>query len=142
MPIFEPSPAELAAAQPLISWLNDAPPAEVAVELMGAFGPDGAVSGAKGISRDGLIEWLFRAYPKPGAPGGGLFTVNTAASYPVAKPVLEALQLLEHSELVMFDPWFDQNYPQLAWLPTRLGLTTLAAGKSAVRQRIADRTGF
>jgi len=142
MPLFEPSPAELAAAQPLITWLNDIPPAEVAVELMAAFGPGGAGTGETGVSRDKLIAWLFREYPKPGAPGGGILTVNTAASYPVAKPVSEALQLLEHSELVMFDPWFDQNYPQLAWLATRLGLTALSSGKAAVRQRIADRTGL
>lgn len=142
MPIFEPSPAELEAAQPLINWLNDTPPAEVAIELMEAFGSDGVAPFGAGVSRDKLVEWLFREYPKPGARGRGIFAVNTAASYPVARPVSEALQLLEHSELVMFDPWFDQNYPQLMWVATRLGLTTLAAGKAAVRQRIAERTGL
>jgi hypothetical protein len=140
MPLFEPSAAELAVARPLIDWLNESPPAEVATELMAAFGPGGPTNGA-GLTRDKLVEWMFRAYPKPGAPGNGMFSVNTAAQYPVGRPVLEALQLLEHAELVMYDHWFDHNYPQLTWLATRLGLSTLAAGKDAVRQRIADRTG-
>lgn len=111
MPLFEPSPAELAAAQPMIVWLN-------------------------------TVEWVFRDYPKPGAPGGGIFSVATAASYPVGKPVLEALQLLEHAERVMYDHWFDQNYPQLAWLATRLGTSKLAEGRAAIRQRVAERTGL
>jgi hypothetical protein len=142
MALFEPSPAELAAAQPMIEWLNAAPAAEVAAEVMAAFGPGGPGAGGDGLTRDKLVEWLFRDYPKPGAPGGGIFTVNTAASYPVGKPVLEALQLLEHAELVMYEHWFDQNYPQLAWLATRLGTSTLAEGKAAIRQRIAQRTGL
>lgn len=135
MALFEPGPAERAAAQPLIDWLDTAPPAEVAVELMAAFADAGEVS----LTRDKILEWFFRDYPKTYS---GAMTVNTAASYPVARPVLEALQLLEHSELVMHDSWFDQNYPQLAWLATRLGRETLARGRTAVRQRIADRTGF
>ncbi len=135
MPLFEPGPTERAAAQPLIDWLNTAPPAEVAVELLAAF----AAAGDTSLTRDGILEWLFRDHPKT---YGGAMTVNTAASYPVAQPVLEALQLLEHSELVMYDSWFDQNYPQLAWRATRLGRETLPRGKTAVRQRIADRTGF
>ncbi|TRW84710.1 hypothetical protein FK535_09435 [Mycolicibacterium sp. 018/SC-01/001] len=136
MALFEPGSAERAAAQPLIDWLTTAPPADVAVEVLAAF----AAAGDVPVTRDKLQEWLFRDHPK--TYSGGLMTVNTAASHPVAGPVQEALQLLEHSELIMYESWFDQNYPQLAWLLTRLGRDTLAHGKAAVRQRIAERTGL
>jgi hypothetical protein len=55
MPLFEPSAAELAVARPLIDWLNESPPAEVATELMAAFGPGGPTNGA-GLTRDKLVE--------------------------------------------------------------------------------------
>lgn len=59
MPFFQPSPAELAAARPMIEWINDAPPAEVASELMAAFGAGGPGAGEKGLTRDQLIEWVL-----------------------------------------------------------------------------------
>jgi hypothetical protein len=52
---------------------------------------------------------------------------------------LEAVQLLEHSELVYVRFVADNDF---RWSATRLGLTTLARGKAAVRQRITDRTGL
>ena len=51
---------------------------------------------------------------------------------------MEAIQLLEHSELVYVRVVSDER----RWSATRLGLATLADGKDAVRQRIRDRTGL
>jgi hypothetical protein len=54
-------------------------------------------------------------------------------------PILEAVQLLEHAELVYISEISDYGYR--SWNATRFGSATLAAGADAVRQRIKDRTG-
>lgn len=56
------------------------------------------------------------------------------------EPILEALQMLEHSELVYVRDISDLGSRR--WQATRLGLATLASGKDAVRHRIKDRTGL
>ncbi len=54
-------------------------------------------------------------------------------------PILEAVQLLEHAELILIA---DIREGSRNWHATRFGLATLAEGKDAVRQRIKDRTGL
>jgi hypothetical protein len=55
-------------------------------------------------------------------------------------PILEAVQLLGHAELIMLADVTDSGASH--WSATRFGLATLAEGKDAVRQRIKDRTGL
>ena len=55
-------------------------------------------------------------------------------------PILEAVQLLEHAELILISDITDSGTG--FWSATRFGLATLAGGKDAVRQRIKDRTGL
>ena len=114
----------------MIDWMNNVPPAELAAELMTAFSPDGPHGGTHVSSYD-LTEWQFRGYPKQ----TGFF----AAARPVGEAVSEAVQLLEHSELIYLG-WFSNDYP--VWSVTRLGTATLGSGKDAIRQRIKDRTGL
>ncbi|UGT90647.1 hypothetical protein [Mycobacterium ostraviense] len=75
-------------------------------------------------------DWMFRGFPRR----SGLI----APARPVLEPMLEAIQLLEHSELIVVR-WIINN--EFRWSATRLGLATLAEGKAAVRRRIKDRTG-
>jgi hypothetical protein len=117
-------------AQPMIDWINSVPPAELATELMSAFGPDGPRAGQQVSSYD-VTEWMFREYPKQ----TGIFV----AARPVNEAISEAVQLLEHSELIYLR-WFSNDYP--VWSVTRLGTETLRTGKDAIRQRIKDRTGL
>lgn len=122
-------------AQPMIDWINAAPPADLAVEVMVAFGPAGLpdanashVDNARRLSD--VADYLFRDYPRP----TGFITFGR----PVQPALLEAIQLLEHSELVYVRVIADSDR---SWAATRLGLAALATGKPAVRQRIRDRTG-
>lgn len=117
-------------AQPMIDWINTVPPAELASELMAAFGPDG-IRGGGVVSADSLIDWMFRGYPRQ--------TGIVLAARPVGGPIMEAVQLLEHSEL-LYLRWITNDTP--VWSVTRLGTSLLEAGKDAVRQRIKDRTGL
>lgn len=73
---------------------------------------------------------MFRTYPKQ---LGGVFRTRTGE-----EPLLEAIHLLEHSELVLIRSVSDTH----KWTATRLGLATVSSGKAAVRQRIKDRTGL
>ncbi len=97
-----------------------------AVELMAAFGPDGRDN----VTRSGFENWMFRGSTKP-----GIFS----PIYPVEGPILEAIQLLEHAELIYES---SDGASTKIWTPTRLGSATLASGKAAIRQRIKDRTGL
>ena len=58
-------------------------------------------------------------------------------------PLLEAVQLLQHAELIVNTYTPDTSYIQdePTWSATRLGLAALASGKAMVTQRIKDRTG-
>ncbi|WP_131811339.1 hypothetical protein [Mycobacterium kubicae] len=130
MGVVGSSPGEGDAAQPMIDWINAAPPAELAPELMAAFGPD-APRRVPRLAVADLSDWMFRRYPKQ--------TGFVVQARPVRESIYEAVQLLEHSELV-YIRWTSDN--ECSWSATRFGLTTLANGKAAVRQRIKDRTGF
>ena len=129
MPLFGPEPGWVDPAQPMIDWINNAPPADLAAELMTFFGPDGPRPGVR-VDSSQFTQWMFRDYPKQ--------TGLVVRARPVDESIHEAIQLLEHAELVYLrgtSDWATYN-------PTRLGLATLANGKAAVRQRIKDRTGL
>jgi hypothetical protein len=122
------------AAQPMIDWANSVPPADLAVELMPAFAPSGPRAGFYNVvARVSLVRWLFRAYPKLND-----FQISRYEKE-LDMPVREAMQLLEHAELV-YANWDTAGKPY--WSPTRLGLAALDSGRVAVRQRIKDRTGL
>jgi len=125
---FRP-PGEPDAAQPMIDWINNASAAELAVEVMAAFDPQ-VPKRVPYICAFELSDWMFRGYPER----RGIIL----RARPVQEPMLEAIQLLEHSELVYVRLISDSDR---YWSATRLGLATLADGKDAVRQRIKDRTG-
>jgi hypothetical protein len=131
MPSFGPNPVP-DPAQPMIDWIIAAPPAELAPELMEAFSPE-APRRVPWIGSSEFEEWMFRAYPKR--------TGLILAARPVQEPILEAIQLLEHAELV-FVRFISTTDGGRSWSATRLGLATLAEGKAAVRQRIKDRTSL
>jgi hypothetical protein len=123
-------------AQPMIEWVTNMPPADLAAELLGAFGPGGSKNTYGDFVTSGdLVDWLFRGYPKPA----------TSVKSQLLRPITEAMQLLEHAELVyVFLMWdFTVTHSGNAgWTATRLGWALLAKGKDAVRQRIKDRTGL
>lgn len=85
-----------------------------------------AAASWKALSSSGC----FAPTPNPGGTTSGSYT----------RPISEALQLLDHAELVYHCHYLHPD--DHGWSPTRLGLATLANGKAAVRQRIADRTGL
>ncbi|HTQ17009.1 hypothetical protein [Mycobacterium sp.] len=113
----------------MIDWINNASAAELAVEVMTAFDPQ-VPKRVPYICASELSDWMFRGYPER----RGIIL----RARPVQEPMLEAIQLLEHSELVYVRLISDGDR---YWSATRLGLATLADGKDAVRQRIKDRTG-
>lgn len=130
MPVFGPNPGEPDPAQQMVEWINGAPPGELAAELMSAFDPLLA-DGVRTLAASDFSDWMFRDFPpRPG------FILRAR---PVQESILEAIQPLEHSELI-FVRWIQDN--ESRWNATRLGLASLADGKPAVRQRIADRTGL
>ncbi len=114
----------------MIDWINGAPPAELAAELMAAFDPE-IPRRVPVLALSEFSEWMFRGFPER----RGLIL----PARPVREALLEAIQLLEHSELA-YVRWIAEN--EFRWSATRLGLATLAEGKTAVRQRIKDRTGL
>lgn len=118
--------AEDGAAQRLLDCVANAPPGEVAAELMAVFATRGSVYGIMP-----LIEWLFRDCPSPKRYSSALRGYQQL----LRDPMLEAVQLLDHSELIF-------SCSEDKWRASRLGRATLVAGKAAVRQRIKDRTGL
>jgi len=76
-------------AQAVIDWVNGAPLGELAAELMAAFAPRAAGRQATGVYLNHLGAWLFRGYTRPQRHAADVVT-----------PVREAVQLLEHAELV------------------------------------------
>jgi hypothetical protein len=110
------------AARAKFDWTIAAPPAGLAAELMAAFGPD--------KYETGVIEGSLRCWL-------GLWESQYRA---LDRPIDEAVQLLEHAELIYVRGISDAG--SRYWCPTRFGLATFAQGKDAVRQRIKDRTGL
>jgi hypothetical protein len=100
--------------------LVSVPPEDLARVLMPAFLDGNDLSEAK------LVRWLHREYPD--AADG-----DTAW---LERPVREALQVLEHAELIYLSRWSDSP-PQ--WRVTRLGVLCLNEGEDSVRQCIEDR---
>jgi hypothetical protein len=88
-----------------------------------------------------LIEWLLF----PESPESNARDVKrvVGSTDELQWAVWEALQLLEHSELVVTAPidvtGFDHKH---RWRATRLGSVTMDCGKDVVRRRIKDRTGL
>lgn len=117
-------------AGPMIEWINTAPIAELATELFHAFGSHGVRNG-EAVNAAALADWMFRDYP----PQTGFIVT----ARPVEAAIMEAVQLLEHSELVYLR-WTSNDVP--VWSVTRLGTSLLINGREAVRQRIRDRTGL
>jgi hypothetical protein len=129
MPLFgkKDHTAEDEAGRVQFERLMALSPADLAAELMPAFGPDGPRHG-KDFSSVKLVQWLLR-----GVRGVG------GVSHPGIKldaAVQEAMQVLEHAELVRGIQLRDVGR---RWNTTRLGEAALANGD--VRQRINDRTG-
>ena len=105
-----------------LARVNALSPADLAGEIIAAFGPQGPRAGGD-VTEDHIATWLFRAYPR-------------ASRYATAArlAVTEALQVLEHAELIRLDkPWSAPNY----WSATRLGWEAIENGDA--RQVIYDR---
>ena len=126
-PLFgknEQKAAEVEAAQAEADRLGALTPAELAVELMPVFGPEGP----KGRGPDGGINLL--------QIGIGLFEKTPRATShmrALQQPVREALQVLEHAELInrttrQSGTWYNA---------TRLGETALTEG--TVQQQVQER---
>jgi hypothetical protein len=147
MALFGPSPEEREAAlqvvRPMIDWVQTVPAAELAAELMAALGPQGPSQDIKTVSGSDLLQWLFRGHinfsDSTNIPMN--MYLGREAEKQVGSTLREAMQLLEHAELVCV-AWWGESSPRAQWSPTRLGLAALSAGKDAVRQRIRDRTGL
>ncbi|MEE6135564.1 hypothetical protein SKC41_04360 [Mycobacterium sp. 050128] len=121
-------PALAEAAQGDFESLMVLSPADLAAELMSAFGPDGPRHG-KDVHTLQLVSWLLRRYRganKVSRPAEKLYAV-----------VSEALQVLEHAELVQVTQRGDRSSQ---WNATRAGTAALADG--SVRQQIKARTGL
>jgi hypothetical protein len=130
MPLFRKKDhtAEDEAGRVQFERLMALSPADLAAELMRAFGPDGPRRG-KDLSSVKLVQWLLR-----GVRGVG------GVSHPGIKldaAVQEAMQVLEHAELVRGIQLRDVGR---RWNATRLGEVAVAGGD--VRQHIKDRTGL
>lgn len=117
--------AELQAAMPL------PPVADLATELMPAFGPNGLKPG-KPLTLHQLVKWRLDQYEFSSS-------AKKALGYPkLEAPVREALQVLEHAELLYITVEAESADK---WTATRLGLEALRGGEEAVRQRIRNRSG-
>jgi hypothetical protein len=132
----------LQAVKPMIDWARTAPSGDLATELMAAFGPDGRGAERDYVVVDDFLTCLFRGYPgQTEDTFKNKFKaaeVRARAQRLLVIPLAEAVQLLDHAELVR-----DAFEGELGrWHATRFGLATLAQGKAAVRQRIKDRTGL
>lgn len=120
--------ARLAAADEWLQRLLDLSVADLAAEIMPAFGPGGASKkiGAR-IGTLQVVLWLMRQGPH----AGGQFKA-------IIDPVREGLQALEHAGLILRVQSGDSSYCQA----TRLGLTALSDGsvRSYVNQAPAYRS--
>jgi hypothetical protein len=117
--------ADQAAAQAESERLAALPVADLAAEVMPAFGLGGIE--AKSGHRQGAIEvteWLFAS-------------TSTKARYrqPVLGPVIEALQLLDGAGLLGHRSFGGSNSNASTYHATRLGEEALADG--SVKQRLA-----
>jgi len=102
MSLFGSNPGEPDPGHSMIDWIVAAPPAELAPELMEAFSPN-IPRRVPWLGTDDFEERMFPGYPKR--------TGMIVAARPVTEPILEAVQLLEHAELV-------PNWSKCAGCPT------------------------
>jgi hypothetical protein len=111
--------------------------ADLAVELMPAFGPGGPANVVfrRGADRTALVNWLLKAQE---------VSLVLKQLGLLRTRVLEAVQLLEHADLVYVHSIThgSENGPSTRyWRATEAGMAALASGRDAVRQRISHRTG-
>ena len=112
--------SELQSAMPL------PPVADLAAELMPAFGLGGP------LTLHQLVKWKLDQYEFSSS-------AKKAIAYPkLETPVREALQVLEHAEL-LYRTVAEESADK--WAATRLGLEALRGGKDVVTQRIKERGG-
>ncbi|OBG97418.1 hypothetical protein A9X05_05385 [Mycobacterium sp. E3298] len=106
------------------------PTEELAAQLMAAFGPDGPKRG-KPLTEYDFIKWVLRRAE---------FTSRGQRAMSFKKlvgPVREALQVLEHSELVYLSVGGEGKLDN--WHPTNRGMVALDEGYDAVAQCISAR---
>jgi hypothetical protein len=141
MPLFGEKKAnagdEMARAS--VERMTGLPAAELAAVLMPAFGTDGPKPGDTLQLRDLAQVVLHTCEVR--------FSEFSSYRDMLDQPLLEAVQMLEHAELVCVQPRYSGSgsgtrFLAAEWSATRFGLATLANGKDAVRQRITDRTGL
>ncbi|OBK47474.1 hypothetical protein [Mycobacterium kubicae] len=108
------------------------PPAgDLAAELMEAFGPNGAKRG-KPLTQLDLVTWKLRGYQFDSRGQRAMVYKKLGA------PIREAMQVLEHAELVQLRV---RSESADTWSATSRGRQALERGKDAVRQCIAERGG-
>jgi hypothetical protein len=131
VPLFHKSDdkiAKEAAAQAEFDRLNALSPADLALEVMPAFGPEGPHGHGPngGINILQALLWLNQAH----FPSGISYVSQ------LQEPVREAIQALDHAGLVLTSAG-----QQGAWTgATRLGLASLADG--TLGQRVGGTTGL
>ncbi|OBJ52363.1 hypothetical protein [Mycobacterium sp. 1423905.2] len=107
------------------------PTADLAAELMDAFGPHGAKRG-KPLTQLDLVTWKVRAYQFDSRGQRAMVYKKLGA------PIREAMQVLEHAELVYLRV---RSESPDTWELTSRGREALNSGTDAVRQCIAERGG-
>lgn len=104
--------AQAAAAEAELERLRSLPVEELAVAILPALGPDGIPHARAGIRVQPLCKWLVADYPGASKFNPGQLMI----------PVRDALQRLEHANLVSSTPYERQS----VWRITTLGETALA----------------
>jgi len=136
--------AELATVLP--------PATDLAADLMPAFGRDGPKHG-KDLSSGDLNGWILPQMLQTLPQYEHKLSPQSLKALDVVARmgdrglrlgmelagVSEAVQLLEHAELIYESKRTELND---CWSATQFGLATLAQGEAAGRQRIKDRTGL
>ena len=140
MPLFgekQDRTADDQAARAKLEWAESLPPADLAAELMSvAF----RSSGDRDI-RQMIDRLLSPKFDELQSRRGVKRAVGSTKE--LERTVLEAIQLLEHSELILCAQIHITGYDhEHHWRATRLGLEVGDIGKDVVRQRIKDRTGL
>jgi hypothetical protein len=130
VPLFRKSEdkiAKAAAAQAEFERLNALSPADLAVEVMPAFGPDGPHGHGPngGINILQALFWLNQAH----------FPSGISYIRQLQEPVREAIQALDHAGLVMTSAGREGSWTAA----TRLGLASLADG--TLSQRVGGTEG-
>jgi hypothetical protein len=124
-PLFgnkEEKAAQDAAAKAEADRLMALPVADLAAEMMDAFGPSGPGRGSRHeVNTLQVANWLMKAYPR-----------GTKYLRDLEQPVREGVQALEHAGLV---EWLGQQSAGGRLAATRLGEAKLADG--SVRQQLS-----